>query len=157
MAQNESIQNQNIHQSLHRRKRLARFRFAPLAAIQVFLGFTDRVASTGTRRSPLCVAFPHAGIFKILNMKKYIYQFLGSDEMGSLCDSIEQAIKEAKEAIDGDEGKYTVIVWDARPATEADADLFEFSDEVDTILPLWWQDMYIPENEVQRIEIQANT
>jgi hypothetical protein len=86
--------------------------------------------------------------------KRYCFQIEDADELQGSEMSVaaaEQAAREyAKECCDG---PTKFIIWDARPATADDAELWEncAEDEETTEItkqPNWWADKWVPENVV---------
>jgi hypothetical protein len=82
--------------------------------------------------------------------KKYAYEIEGSDEIQGLYDTPVAALSYAKELIEKPE---TVIIWEVRQARPDEAELFEDSDTVNTALPEWWLNAYVPESEVMRVQV----
>ena len=89
--------------------------------------------------------------------KKYTWAEKDADEWRNPnFDTVEAALADAvrnaiAEAIEGDRIGMAVVVWDLRPATPADRDLFEGCEEFDVDdEPNWWEACWVPENDVWR-------
>lgn len=91
--------------------------------------------------------------------KQYLWSITDSDQLSRLYDSIDQAKRAAVADLEGESAKQSVDIFDARPATAEDADLFEGADEddggADTTQPEWWKDRWVPENIVETFLIEA--
>lgn len=84
--------------------------------------------------------------------KKYLWCLESGDQQHGLFDSIEAAIMAAMDELPEYEitGPEKVNIFDARPAHELDAALFENADEeeggCDVGQDGWWKDKWVPEN-----------
>jgi len=83
---------------------------------------------------------------------KYLLQLGECTELLGPYDLIEAAKIDA-EALAKEHGEpMDVIIWDARPATDADRELFEGMEDVDVTKPNWWTGLLVPENDVLRFK-----
>lgn len=95
-------------------------------------------------------------------MKKYCYQIEEDEYLLGFCDTIAAAEALARERVeeDGSEDELSVSIWDARPATADDREMFEACDEdgeFDGTKPNWWADKWVPENIVHSFKIPAKS
>jgi hypothetical protein len=93
-------------------------------------------------------------------MTKYIWGISDGDVLFGPCATVDEAEKDAREFYDDLEEATEIVVWDTRPATQADAELFEGYDdlndeEIDTTKPGWEQGRLVPENDVKRFTIHG--
>ena len=77
----------------------------------------------------------------------YLLQF-GEDGPMQPCESIPQAHLLAETEAKSHQVPLHCTVWDTRPATPEDRDLFEGSEDVDVTLLNWWDACIVPVNVV---------
>lgn len=84
--------------------------------------------------------------------KRYCYQVEDADELQGHALSVAEAEYQAREsARDWCTAPTKILVWDCRPATPEDAELWENCAEDEetaeiTKQPNWWADKWVPEN-----------
>ncbi len=82
---------------------------------------------------------------------QYLYQHTNGDQMIGLFDSLQAAYDDALREAIGDGERYDYEIYDTRPATPDDRELFdgaEGMEDTDFAKDGWWTKLVVPQNVV---------